>query len=202
MPNRHIERDTGLAEQILHGFEQGRVVDVVGVHLRDDDHPAQALLAGLVEHAAGVHTQTGVGVDHDGRRVDGLHRPQHLGDEIGIAGRVDQIEVLASVIEMHQRRLQRVLVDLLFVVKIADARPIGDACRTFDRSGARQDGISQRGLSGRSMATKHYVANILDLAWGHAGFPLVIGSLSCRCAPPRAPAHRSVSDYLDTKLAQ
>ena len=105
------------------------------IHLVDDDHPAQAGLLGLVEHAAGVHLDARLGVDHDRRRVDAPHRADRLADEIGIAGRVDHVEVLAGVVEMHHGGFDRVLVVLLFFVEIADARAVVDAGQTLDRAG-------------------------------------------------------------------
>ena len=99
-------------------------VDVVGVHPVDDDHPPQAGLFRLGEHAAGVDFDARLGVDDDRRRIDAPHRADRLADEVGIAGRVDHVEVLAGVVEMHHAGFDRVLVMLLFLVEVADA-----ACR-------------------------------------------------------------------------
>ena len=143
-------------------------VDVVGVHLADDDDPAQAELARLLEHASRIDPEARVGVDDDGRGVDGVQGADRLADEVGIAGRVDQVEVLAGVIEMNQRRFDRVVVVLFFFVEIADARAVVDAGRPLDRSGGGENVVCQRGLSGRSMATKSNVADVLDLALRHA----------------------------------
>ena len=60
---------------------------------------------------------------------DGRQGPQRLADEVGIAGRIEQIELLAGVAEMDQRRFDRVLVMLFLVVEVADAGAVFDAGR-------------------------------------------------------------------------
>ena len=61
------------------------------------------------------------------RRLDGPQRADRLADEVGIAGRVDHVEPLAGVVEVHDARLDRVLVMLLFFVEVADAGAVVDA---------------------------------------------------------------------------
>ncbi len=178
--NRQVERHAGTAEQFLNRTQQGRVVDVVGVHLVDDDHSSQAALARLAEHAPRVDADARVRVDHDGRRFHGPHRSQHLADEVGIAGRVDQVEVAAAVIEMDDARLDRVVMGLFLFVEVADARAVVDAGRTFDRAGGVQEGVGERRLAGRSMATEHNVADVLNLRLRHAEFPSKLSVLSTR----------------------
>ena len=58
--------------------------------------PTPALLR-LLEDAAGVHLDAAVGVDDDHRRIDAAQGPDRLADEVGIAGRVDDVEPLAAV---------------------------------------------------------------------------------------------------------
>ena len=84
-----------------------------------------------------VDLDPALGVDDDRRHVDAPHRPDRLADEIGIAGRVDRVEVLPGVIEVHHAGLDRVVVRLLFLVEIADARPVVDARRPVHRPGRR-----------------------------------------------------------------
>ena len=42
--DRHVERHAGVAEHVLDAAQQAREIDIVGVHLVDDDHPAQPAL--------------------------------------------------------------------------------------------------------------------------------------------------------------
>ena len=162
LPQRHVQQHAGLAEQLLDAVDQRGEVDVVGVHAVDDDHPPQAGLLGLGEDPAGVHLDARLGVDDDGRRVDAAHGADGLADEVGIAGRVDQVEVLAGVVEVHDAGFDRVLVLLLFLVEVADARAVVDAGGPADGPGGGEDLVDQRGLAGRAVPTEGDVADLLD----------------------------------------
>ena len=97
-----------------------------------------ACFFGFVPSPPRVDFDAGVGVDRNQRRLDGAQRADHLTDQVGIAGGVDNIEVLAGVIEVRDRRFDRVLVMLLFFVEVADASSridvgLGADSATFDQ---------------------------------------------------------------------
>ena len=75
-----------------------------------------------------------MGVDHDRGRLDRAKRADRLADEIGIAGRVDQIESLAGMVEMDDRRFDRVFVGFFHLVEIADTGAVVNAGRPMDRA--------------------------------------------------------------------
>ncbi len=156
-----------LAPHFLDVADELGEIDVLGVHLGDDDHPTQARLAGFLEHPASVHFDAGVGVDADGGGFDGPHRADRLADEIGIARRVDQIEMLAGVVEVHQGRFDRVLVVLFFFVEVADAGAIVDAGRAGHGAGKVQNLVDQRGFARRTVPAKGNVADVGDVVFGH-----------------------------------
>ena len=122
-------------------------VDVVGVELGDAEDAAEAGVARLLPGAAGVDLDAGVGVDRDQRRVDRSQRADRLADEVGIAGRVDDVEPLAGVVEMDDRRLDRMLVVLFFFVEVADAGAVVDARLAADSAGLDEQMIDERCLA-------------------------------------------------------
>ena len=158
----NIQKLAGLAEHLLDVLHQRGEVDVVGVHLVDGDEAAQAGLARLVEDPAGGHADAALGVDLDDHRVDGVHRADRLPDEVRVAGGVDGIEPLAVVVEVHDVGLDRVVVDLLFLVEIADARALVDAGRTRDRARHGEDLVQEGRLSRGPVSAECHVANICD----------------------------------------
>ena len=143
-------------------------IDVLGIHLADDNHPSQSRLAGLLEHPARVHFDAGMGVDDDRRGFDGPQRADRLADEIGIARRVDQIEMLAGVVEMHQGGFDRILVVLFLIVEIAHAGAIVDARRPGDGAGKIQNSVDQRGLSRRAVTAQNHIADIRNVIFRHS----------------------------------
>ena len=121
--------------------------------------------------AAGVHLDAGVGVDRDERGLDGAQGADHLADEVGIAGRVEKIEVLAGVIEVDERGLDRVLVMLLFVVEVADAGAGVDAGVSLDGAGFDEQLVDQRRLAGATVAADGDVPNVRNVL-NHDSIPV------------------------------
>ena len=74
---------------MLNAFDERGKIDIVGVHLVDDDDPTQAQLAGFAKHAPRVDFDARVGVDHDHGRFDGVEGADGLADEVGVAGRIE-----------------------------------------------------------------------------------------------------------------
>ena len=158
----NVQELAGLAEHLLDAFHQRGEIDVVGVHLVDGDEPAQAGFARLVEDPAGGHADAALGVDLDDHRIDGVDRPDGLPDEVGVAGGVDRIEPLAVMVEVHHVGLDRVMVRLLFVVEIANARALVDAGRTRDRARHGKNLVQEGRLSRGPVSADGHVANICD----------------------------------------
>ena len=132
---RNIQRNASFAPQILNIADELGEIDVLRIHLADDNHSPQPRLAGLLKYSARVHFDAGMGVDDNRRRFHRPHRAQRLADEIGIARRIDQIEMLAGVVEMHQGGFDRILVVLFLFVEIAHAGAIVDVCRPGNGAG-------------------------------------------------------------------
>ena len=94
-PIGHVERDALGAERLADRLQVRAVIDVLGVHLGDDDEPAQAQPARLLEEPAGVDLDARRARDGDDHVLDGRQGAQGVADEVGIAGRVDQVDLLA-----------------------------------------------------------------------------------------------------------
>ena len=165
---RNVQKLAALAEHLLDVLHKRGEVDVVGVHLVDGDEAAQAGLARLVEHAAGGHADAGLGVDLDDHRVDGVHGADRLSDEVGVAGGVDRIEPLAVVVEVHDVGLDGVVVDLFFLVEVADARAIVDARRTGDRARHGEDLVQEGRFARGTVPAECHVANVCDWNLSHS----------------------------------
>ncbi len=176
--DRQVERHAGVAEKVLNAFDQRRELDVVRVHLADDEDPPQPQLAGLLKHPPGVDADAVVGVDHNGGGVDAVQSAQGLTDEVGIARRVEQIELLAGMREVNQARLDGVLVQFFLFVEIANAAALVDAGRPLDRAGRGKDLVGQHRLAGVAVATKGNVADILNVGRCHTKFSFECGSMT------------------------
>ena len=75
-------------------------------------------------------------------------RAERLADEVGIAGRVEQLKCLPAWLKWTSARLDRVLVVLFFFVEIANAGAVVDAGRPLDGAGRSQNLVGQHRLAG------------------------------------------------------
>ena len=121
-----VERRDLVAERRAQGVQRGRRVGVLAIALVDEEarraaaRPAErdrGLQPG-VDAAAGVHDE-----DHPVDRGDAL---DDLGDEVGIAGRVDQGDARAVVVEGGDREAQRLVPLLLLGLVVERARAVID----------------------------------------------------------------------------
>jgi hypothetical protein len=129
-------------------------VEVVGIDLVDDDHPAQLALGGMAHHALGHQLDAGLGVDDDQGRIDTGQRGNRLPGKIRVARRIDQMDVGVFVAEIDDGRIQRVAGFLLLRIEIADGAALLDAALGRNGAGRVQQGLGQAGLAGCAMANQ------------------------------------------------
>jgi hypothetical protein len=152
VPLRHVEQHALIAKGVTNPLDERGKIDVVLVHLVDDDHPPDSRLFRLLEDPPRVHFDAAMSVDHDHRCIDRPERTNRLSNEIRVARRVDDIEPLAAVCEMRELGLDRPLVGLLFRVKVANARARIDTRLTRDRPRFDKQLVGQRRLAAASVA--------------------------------------------------
>src|SRR5512136_2895297 len=68
-------------------------VGVLAVHAVEEHHPRQTSLVGVGPSILSAHLHAGGGADDDEGGVGGAHAALHLTHEVGIAGRVQDIEL-------------------------------------------------------------------------------------------------------------
>ena len=105
-------------------------------------------------------------------------RRQALAEEVGAAGRVDQVDARAAMREVHHRCVERVLHAALERVVVADGAAALDAATRADGARLVQQGLGQRGLAGGRGAHKrqrshgfHFGREAVRSAW-HGWTPL------------------------------
>ena len=148
-------------------------MDVVRIALVDDEQPGQAVLLGLVEHAAGVDFDAVDGGDDDGGGLDGIQRFEGGADEVGIAGGIEQVDELVLVFEMQDGGVDREVVLVFFVVVVGDAGAVVHVAHAVDRVGHVEQGIGQRGLAARTMPDKGNGADVAFVILEHANTSIV-----------------------------
>ncbi len=166
---RQVQGQAFLAEGGLDVGQHSGQIDVLRVDPVDDDEAVQPALGGVGHHALGHRLDAGGGVDDDGGGFHRFQRRQALADEIGRAGRVDQVDAAAAVIEVHHRRLQRMPgLDLQRVV-VADGAAALHAAGSAHGAGVLQQGLGQRGLAGGGGANQGQGSDVPDGRRGRCG---------------------------------
>jgi hypothetical protein len=120
VPDRGADRIDGLLE-----------IGVVAVEVRHDDRARPSELARGLHLLAQVVADRRRAADDADHEVGREQRPACLGDELGIAGRVEEGPGLALPERGDRRELQRVALLVLLRLRIANARLVGDG--TFAR---------------------------------------------------------------------
>src|SRR5438876_204278 len=110
-------------------------IDVGGVDFVDNDGTREISIFRGIHHATGDDLDAGDGVDDDDDGLDGRQAGDGLADQIGRAGRVDEVDALAEVIHVEDGGIDRVLVLLLFFFEVGEGGAIDDGTFAVDRAG-------------------------------------------------------------------
>ena len=150
-----------LPKRRLDVLNERREIDFLGVELVDDDRAGQTLVRGLGEHLAGVHLDAVDGGDDDDGRLDGGERFEGRADEVRIAGGVEDVEVLAVVIDVEDVGVDGEVVFMFLVVGVGDGGPVVHAAHPIDRVGLEEQGIGQAGLARGAVPHECNVPDVL-----------------------------------------
>ena len=162
LADRHVERHAQGAERLADRRQVGAVVDVLGIHLGDHDEPAQAEPAGLLKQPAGVDLDAGRSRDGHDHVFDGGQRtPRALPMKVGIAGRVDQVDLLAGPGQVPQVAVDREMPALLLLVDVEGAGAVVDRALAAGRAGGEKQGVGKTGLARRPMTSEGDVPDIV-----------------------------------------
>src|SRR5579862_5700423 len=106
---RQIDRQTFRPKRLLQLPKQLRQVDAWLVDLADDDDAVKPALQCRLVHAPGGDTDTRGAVNYDRRGLYGCQRRLRAAEQIRIAGRIEEVYVLALPFKMADGAIGRVL---------------------------------------------------------------------------------------------
>jgi len=173
---RQVEQHALLAEAFANVGDQAGQVEVVGIDLVDDDHPAQLALGGVAHHALGHQFDAGLGIDHDQCGIDPGQRGNRRTGEIRIARGVDQVDAGLFVAEIDDGGIQGVASFLLLDIEIGDGAAFFDTALGRDGAGGVKQRFGQAGLSCGTMTNQCNGTKGLGIVFGHLLLPELIGN--------------------------
>ena len=135
--------------QLVEQFE-GLVDDPVGARARTvdlvhHDDGVEAERQRLARDEARLRHRAFDGVDHQQHRVDHREHAFHFAAEVGVPGRVDDVDARAAVFDGAVLRQDRDAAFLFDVVRVHD--PLGDFLVRGEGAGLTQQAVDQRGLA-------------------------------------------------------
>ena len=105
--DRQLERRDAGAEPVAELVERALEAGALAVELVDEDHPRHAEPGGLAPDRLGLHLDAVDRAHHEHGQVDDPQRGPHVAEEVGVAGRVDQVDLVALPLERRHRERER-----------------------------------------------------------------------------------------------
>ena len=105
--DREVERRDLVAERGPQRVERGRRVRVLAVALVEHEAGRRSVSTGQRDRRLEAGLDAARGVHDDQRGVGGVEALDHLGHEVGVAGRVDEGDLVLAVLERGDRQAQR-----------------------------------------------------------------------------------------------
>ena len=165
--DRDLGRDHVRAEGALERLERAEEVGALAVEHVHEDQARDAELGRALPEPLGRDLDAHHGVDDEDGGLAHAQRAERVGDERGLAGRVDQVDLDVAPLEGGQRRRDRHPARLLVLVGVRDGRAVGHVAEAGDRPRLEQERLVQRGLAAATVADERHVANPAG-GMGHA----------------------------------
>jgi hypothetical protein len=147
------------AESGLERVERAEEVGALAVEHVDVDQARDAELGRALPQPLGGDLHAHHGVDHEHGGLADPDRAEGVGDERGLAGRVDQVHLDVAPLEGGQRGGDRHAARLLVLVGVGDRGPVAHGAEPRERPGLVQQRLVQGGLPAAAVADESHVAN-------------------------------------------
>ena len=166
-------------EQLVDVVEDLGRAGVAAIDLVEGHDDRQVAGHRLLEDVAGLRQRPLGGVHEEQHRVDHVQAALHLAAEVGVAGRVDDVQPDPGVIDRRLLGQDRDALLALEVARIHD--PVHDGLVGAERAGLAQHRVHERGLAVVDVGDDGHVAQVGADGGGRAGAGEVChGSPQCR----------------------
>ncbi len=154
-----VDGEADVAEFGADGIYELFEFDVGIFDLVDDDHARQATFEGDLHEAASCGFYAAGCVDYDDDGFDGGDAGDGLAEEVSATGGVDEMDVVAFEIEVHEGWVDAVFVMAFFVGPVADCVAFFDGADAFGDACGEEEAFGDGGLSCTTRTTQENVAD-------------------------------------------
>ena len=190
LPDRERHRDGRAAEDLLERGQRSLERGALAVHAIHDDQAREGGLGGEAPGLLGLDLDAGHRVDDDEGRVGRPQRRDRLRDEVGVARRVDQVQLRLPPLAEGQGGLEADLPLDLVRIEVRDGRPVVDLADSRGHAGVEEDCGHERCLSASAVADHGDVPDARRVENLHHSPWLWCGARKGRTLP-RPPGDRS-----------
>ena len=153
--DRQVERRDLRPERRAQGVERRARVRVLAVALVEHEACRRAGGAPGLDRGLEPGVDPAGGVDHEQGRVGRVEALDHLADEVGVAGRVDEGDLVLAVLERPDGEAQRTALLLLLGLVVEVGRSVIDTAQARDRAGSKEHLLREGGLAAPGMSGEH-----------------------------------------------
>ena len=159
--DRQLERCHAGAELLLELVEGAGERRALAVELVDEDGARQPEVVGHAPRDLGLHLDALDRGHHEHREVGGPQRGGDVTHEVGVARRVDHVDLVARVLERGDRQRHRDPPPCLLGVEVGGGGAVLHLAEPGDGPGREQEGLGEGGLPRPAVADQGHVADLL-----------------------------------------
>ncbi len=143
LTDRKLQRRDARAELLLQVVERAFERRAFAIEFVHEDRARDAALFGEPPSDFGLYLDAFDGGDDKQRKVGGLQRGDHVADEVGVARRVDHVDLVTLDLDRRERERHRNLAALFFGIEVRDGGPVVDLAHPGDGPGAEEQRLGQ-----------------------------------------------------------
>ena len=142
-------------------------IRVLAIHLVEEEHARQFLLLREVPELLRLDLDARVCRNDDDGRVGCIHGLDGLADEVGIARRIEEVQLAVAPFAGRELRLHRQMALLFLWAGIEQARAVIDAAAALRRARVEEGIVEEARLAAVAVPEKDDIPEILALKFFH-----------------------------------
>ena len=158
--DRQLNRNDRAAQRGVNRLERALQARALAVEAIDDHQAGQSGLLGGLPCLLRLHLNAGDGVNDENGRVSNAQSRARIGQKVGDARRVDEVDLCLVPFGVCKARRQGVLSGDFLVVVVGDGGAFVDFPEPVDRAGVEEGGRGELGLPGRAVADQGDIPDV------------------------------------------
>jgi len=138
-------------------------VGVLPIEAADDHYARRLVLLELGPDGLRADLDPGGRIDKDDRGIRDPQRGVLVAGEVGVTGRVDEVDLRALVRERREGHVDGDVALLLFRIRVEDAGAVVDLAETRRRADRMEDGLDEARLARSAVANDGHISDLRGL---------------------------------------